>query len=141
MKKLCFALVFLFVFGALTPLFAQKVSSEHESEYYYKNVPVERIYTYRAGYVVMYRKGGAHQLGRAYIPGEWFHETAGRAELVNLPPGTNWPSMTVYYKAGEFSHVRLFVHKWKGHTTWGIVPQTTNIDDRFEGVESLVLEF
>jgi hypothetical protein len=141
MKKLCLALIFLVVFGALTPLFAQKISPGHESEYYYVNVLVEKIYPSRAGYMVVYRKGGINQTGRVYLPNEWFIEAGGKAELINLPSGQNWPSMTVYYKAGEFSHVRLFVHRWTGHATWGNLPQTANIDDRFEGVESLTLEF
>ena len=140
MKKLSFALVFFFVFAALTPLFAQKISKEHESEYYYVNRAIEKIYPYRAGYIIVYRKG-VNQMARVYIPGEWFSEAAGKGELVTLPPGKNWPSQSVYYKEGEFSHLKLFIHRWKGHSTWGNVPSNVNIDDRFEGIENIELEF
>jgi len=49
--------------------------------------------------------------------------------------------MTVYYKEGEFSHVRLYVHRWQDHQTWGNVPQNINIDSYFEGVETIDLQF
>jgi len=140
MKKFIMAAVFIAVFASLTPLYAQKISKEHESEYYYFNVAVEKIYPYRAGYIVVYRKG-ANKMARVYIPGEWFAEAGGKGELIYLPPGNNWPSLTIFYREGEFSHVRLFVHKWKGHETWGNVPMNVNIDDQFEGIESVELEF
>jgi hypothetical protein len=70
-----------------------------------------------------------------YLPMEWFTASAGKGEVVNLPQGPSWPSLSVYYKDGEFSYVKLYVHRSPSHQTWGVIPQTVNIDDRFEGVE------
>jgi hypothetical protein len=140
MKKLIFAAVFIVVFAALQPLYAQKISKENESDHYYVRVPLEKVYIHRAGYVLMYRKGVTH-MTRLYIPYEWFSDSAGKAEVVMLPKGQNWPSLTVFYKEGEFSHLRLYVHWWKAHPTWGIIPSSANIEDRFKGVESIKLEF
>jgi hypothetical protein len=139
-KKIIFTFLLFISFVIVPPLFAQKISKEHESEYFYKNVFVEKIYPYRIGYVLQYRKG-VNQMARLYIPYDWFTEAAGRAELVTLPPGANWPYLTVFYKNGEFSHVRLYIHRLKAHETWGNVPLNVNIDDQFEGVDSLKLEF
>jgi hypothetical protein len=58
-----------------------------------------------------------------------------------LPKGNDWPTMTVYYKEGEFSHVKLYIHRWRGHSTWGVVPMNVNIDHRFKDVETLEIEY
>jgi hypothetical protein len=80
-------------------------------------------------------------MATAYIPLEWFSGTSGKAELIQLGTGTQWPALTVYYKGGQFDHLRLYVSKRRSHETWGIVPQNTNIDDRFEGQDDFRLEF
>jgi hypothetical protein len=121
-------------------VFAQQISKEHTSEYFYVNVPLEKIYPYEKGYVVTYRKG-VNQMARTYLPMDWFSEAAGKGDLVTLPRGKNWPSLTVYYKAGEFSHVRLYIHPVKSHESWGNIPLNDNIDDRFEDVETIKIEF
>ena len=140
MKKLIFSVIIMAALSA--PLFAQKFSEGKESEYFYVNVPIEKVYPYKKGYVVQYRKGigGVAQI---YLPMEWFGGTGADAkgELAYQGSGADWPNMTVYYKNGEFSHVRLYVRRDQRHETWGVIPSGTNIDDRFENVEDLRLEF
>jgi hypothetical protein len=138
MKKLLFVVVFFAVFAAGIPVFAQVDHKGQESEYYYINISLEKIWPYRLGYVVQYRKGVSN-FARAYLPGEWFHTTGGTGDIVKLPKGQAWPSMTVYYKNGEFAHVRLYVHPWHSHWSWGVVPQHINIDHMFKDVETLEL--
>ena len=111
-----------------------------ESEYYYYNVPIEKIYVYRLGYMVLYRKG-VNQMAKTYLPAEWFTDAGGKGELIGIPGGKEWPSMTVYYKSGEFSHVRLRVRREKAHESWGVVPLNLNIDDYFKNIEEVKLEF
>ena len=139
MKKFVIAVVLLAIFAAGMPVFAE-TREKKESEYYYVNISLEKIYPYRAGYIVQYRKG-LNRVGRAYLPSEWFSSAAGKGELILLPRGGAWPSMSVYYKEGEFSHVRLYVHRHPGHATWGGVPQNVNLDSNFDNVETLRLEF
>jgi hypothetical protein len=140
MKKLIIAVVFAALIIGGSPVFAQTVKEENASEYYYVNILLEKIYPYRNGYVLQYRKG-LNQIDRLYVPMEWFTSSAGKGELVTLPAGTAWPSLTVYYKNGEFSHVRLYVHHVASHQTWGTIPQNVNIDSRFENVEDLKIKF
>jgi hypothetical protein len=140
MKKIVLVTVLFISLAAVSPLFAQKISKEHESEYYASTVSLEKVYPYRMGYVLQYRKG-VNQMARLYVPYEWFTESGGKAELVTLPSGANWPYLTVFYKDGEFSHTRLYLHRSKAHETWGNIPLGINIDDRFEGVDSIELEF
>ena len=136
--------VLLVVLAALClggSLFAQQTHHKFkESEYYYFNVPIEKIYSYRKGYIVLYRKG-VNQMARTYLPGDWFASVDGKGEYIGLGSGHEWPSMSVYYKQGEFSHVRLRVRRHRSHETWGVVPLNVNIDEFFEGIEEIRLEF
>jgi hypothetical protein len=142
MKKFLAILILVTVFGGVMFVMAQQNTqgSNKESDYYYVTVPLEKIYPYRRGYVVAYRKG-INQLARAYLPMEWFTDAAGKGELIYMPPGTSWPYLMVYYKEGVFSHVRLYVRRDRGHSTWGNIPMNVNIDEYFENVEDLKLEF
>ena len=140
MKKLVFFAVFIVLMVAGSPVFAQEDKHKHDSEYYYKNVTLERIYPYDFGYVIQYRRG-INRMELAYLPLEWFTNPAGKGEIVTLPRGQAWPSLTVYYKNGEFSHIRLYVHPMASHHTWGTVPQNANIKSRFENIEEIRLKF
>ena len=122
------------------PVFAQDQRDERDSEFYYINVSLEKVYPYRKGYIVQYRKG-FFEHGKAYLPAEWFTDADSKGEIITLPRGKSWPSMTVYYKNGEFSHVRLYVHRWQSHATWGSVPQNVDIDKNFDNVDTLKIDF
>ena len=93
MKKLFFAALLLAVLAAGAPLFAQTISAKNSSEYYYVNVPLEKIYPSKLGYIIQYRKG-VNELGRIAIPNEWFTFAGGKAELIKLPHGKNWPTLS-----------------------------------------------
>ncbi|MCL1931578.1 MAG: hypothetical protein FWF55_07150 [Treponema sp.] len=141
MKKLVFFVVFTVILAAGSPVFAQQTDrKKHDSEYYYKNVTLERIYPYRNGYLIQYRRG-LNRIEKGYIPMEWFTDSAGRGEIITLPKGKAWPSLSVYYKNGEFSHVRLYVHHLASHETWGTIPQNVNMDSQFEGIERFDFKF
>jgi len=137
MKMLVFATVVLvFLFGGL-PVFAQ--NQGQGGDLIYINVSLERIWPHRLGFVVQYRRPG-NRVARAYLPSEWFSSGDSRGELLTLPVGNSWPSMSVFFRDGEFSHVRLNVHRSPLHQSWGTIPLTVNIDDRFE-VETVELQF
>jgi hypothetical protein len=139
MRKLFFAVALCVVFQ-ITPLFAQRFSQGKESEFFYVNVPIEKVYPYRKGYVIQYRKG-VNQMARTYLPIEWFEDAGDKGDLIYLSSGNSWPYLTVYYKNGEFSHVRLYLRRDRAHASWGNITLGVNIDDRFENVDDLKLEF
>jgi len=139
MKKLLFVLVILTVAGLCMPLFAQE-SKYKESEYYYFNVPIEKIFSHRLGYMVLYRKGPT-DIARTFIPAKWFIDSDGKGEFIGIRSGREWPSMSVYYKNGEFSHIRLRVRTNRAHSTWGFVPLNVSIDEAFKDIEEIRLEF
>jgi len=137
MKKL---MIVLFFMALNTSVFAQSNSGNNTSDMYYYNVPVERIYASSEGYIIQYRKG-INQLGVIGIPNEWFVKAGGKAELMKLPPGKNWPTMSVFYKGDQLSHIRLYVHHKRTHSTWGSIPQGTDVAKYFKDADSFRLEF
>ena len=131
MKKIIVLLVFLAI---ALPAFAQ----DNTDDIYYVNVSIEKIYATRDGYIVRYRtQTGIATIG---VPNSWFTEAAGRANMLNLPTGSSWPSMSVFYSNGEFTHLRLYLSRQKGHTTWGTIPQGTDVS-RFFPEEGFPLQF
>ena len=150
MKKIILLLAILLAFGSAAFLFAQdsnkessskqESSSRKDSEYYYYNFTIEKVFTHRLGYVVLYRRASSNHLATTYIPHSWFSEPASKGELVWLARGKEWPTLTVFYKEGEFTHLRLYIHRWKGHQTWGAVPMNVDIDDRFN-IETLEIVY
>jgi len=49
--------------------------------------------------------------------------------------------MIVYYKNGEFSHVRLRLRKYGQHETWSIIPFNVNIDDFFKDIDEVKMVY
>jgi hypothetical protein len=147
LKTIRFFLVVIVAFMSILPIFAQEpakaeavdIKPENSSAYYYINVPIEKVYPHQLGYMIAYRKSGA-ELGHAYLPGKWFAKSAGKGELIRLEGGSQWPYLSVYYKDGKVDHLRLFVRSEYSHQSWGHIPSTANIDDRFN-VEDLKLDF
>ena len=143
MRKLMFFIVLTVFIGLSEPVFAQHntIHGHPESEYYYFNFPLEKIYSHNLGYVVVYRRIG-NQFAHTFLPREWFAAMGDyRGDMVFLSTGREWPSMTVYYRNGEFSHVRLRVRHNKAHTTWGVIPLGTSINEYFSGIEEVDLLF
>jgi len=135
MKKI-FAV--LFVLAVISPVFAQQ--KDDQKSFYYINVPVEKIYPSGVGYIIKYRSSTT-QISTIGIPNEWFYDSAGNAQLVKLPLASDWPTMTVFYSEGKFSHVRLYTHPHKSHWTWGNIPQGTDVSSFFTDKESFKLQF
>jgi len=134
MKKFIIVLVFL---ALVSPIFAQ---SNSEDRLYYINVTVERIFPSMEGYVIQYRSG-SNVIATIGIPIEWFSDAGGRADLIKLSAASDWPTMSIFYVNGQFSHVRLYVHPVKSHHTWGSIPQGTDVARFFGDRESFALQF
>jgi hypothetical protein len=112
-----------------------------ESDHYYHSFSIEKIYSHRLGFMITYRKGGSNQMGRTFVPVEWFQTMGGKGEIVYLASGKEWPSMAIYYKNGEFSHVRLRLRRERTHESWGVIPFTANYDNYFQNIDGLKMEF
>ncbi|MCL2759440.1 MAG: hypothetical protein FWD22_04445 [Treponema sp.] len=133
MKKLIFVLVFL---AFISPVFAE----DSEATIYYINVPVEKIIPSKEGYIVQYRSSSS-VIATVGIPNEWFYDAASVAEKVRLGVASDWPTMSIFYLDGKFSHLKLYVHPVKSHQTWGSVPQGTDLSRFFTDKESFKIRF
>jgi len=136
MKKIIVLLVFLAV---ISPIFAQQKDDDKKS-FYYINVSVEKIFPSSEGFIVMYRSSGA-QISAVGIPNDWLYGSAGEAQIVKLALASDWPTMTVFYSEGKLSHVRLYTHPAKSHSTWGNIPQGADVKGFFTDKESFKLQF
>ncbi len=136
------SLVLLFVSLAASPLFSQETAGDgspkfkNESEFYYVNIPIEKVYRADLGYVVLYRAGT--KLKKAYLPDKWFQKAAGKAQLVSIKHGNVWPYLVVYYKNGSYSHAILYIRENLRHPSWGSIPGNPDLSDEFE-VEELTV--
>ena len=137
MKKIIVLLVFLAV---ISPIFAQQKDDGKRESFYYINVPVEKIFPSHEGYIVMYRSGTT-LISTIGIPNDWLYDSAGNAQIVKLQMASDWPTMSVFYSEGKFSHVRLYTHPAKSHSTWGNIPQGTDVSSYFTDKESFKLKF
>jgi len=144
MKKVFWLSALCIAFLTVMPVVAQST----DSPYYYVNVPIERVFSYRKGYVIDYQTGATGtRTARTYIPLEWFEDgprvngEPPKGELILMGSGSAWPYLTVFYKDGEFSHVRLYLRRDRGHASWAGVPPGTNIDRYFEDVTDIRLKF
>ena len=141
MRKIIYALI---ISALVMSVFVMPVSAQNNSgsipNMYYISLPIEKIYPSSEGYVVVYRKGN-NQTGIVGVPNNWFTEAAGRAEMLRLPTATAWPTMSVFYSDGQFSHVRIYVHKVKRHQTWGLLPASADLGRIFSDTESFNIEF
>ena len=139
MKKIILSAFFLMVMAISTPLFAQNSPNNDFGEVNVINVSVERIFRTRYGFVVAYFADNT-RLAHVVLPHEWF-ASAYKAELIHLPRGRSWPNMSVFFENGEFSHVRLYGHRSRDHITWGILPNSPELTQAFQGAETVRLEF
>jgi len=142
----------LLIFGGIMALSAPSVTAQQNqgqsvedrwdpaniSRLYYISIPIEKVYHYRLGYVVVFRQGLA-DLTQVFVPYNWRNAENRKLELIQLGSGNIWPYMTVFYREGEFYKVRLHLARSLGHETWGILPSNTDLDSSFEGVESIDL--
>ncbi len=135
-KSVLVLLSFILVFGLFAAIPA--ASEAKESEYYYVNVQILKIFPHKLGYYVIYRRAGL-QTGEFYIPQKWLDRRDSRA-VINLTEQNVSPYLSVMMKNGEFDHVRIVASKDINHPTWGQINQSALAAEKFN-VEKLPLDF
>lgn len=111
---------------------------ENESEFYYHNVPILKIAPHKLGYYVIYRRNNL-KTGEMFIPKEWLDRRDQRAVL-NRTEDNIRPYVSVFFRNGEFDHVKLVVAKDISHPTWGVLQVGSLYDEKFK-IETLNLEY
>lgn len=135
MKKavlLLISFMLVFSFSSVLP------AASEESDMYYINVQILKIFPLHEGYYVIYRRAGL-KTGEAYIPKAWLDRRDQRAVL-NLTEQNISPYMSVMFKDGEFDHVRIVAAKNINDPTWGNMVERPDQADKFK-IEKLDLQF
>ena len=136
-KRIFILCVLLLIAGQSIQLFSD------ESEFFFKSVPIMKIYPHRLGYRILYARTNM-EVGDFYVPLKWFQYTpgeggVGKGELV-VGMEDSYPYFSIFWKNGEFDHIRLYLKKDRRDPSWGDLPSNVNIDDKFD-VDTLNLEF
>jgi hypothetical protein len=119
------------------PLAAQE---EQGDTFFCITIPAAKIYSYARGYVFTYRKNSA-ETGRIYLPYEWFQKTVAtntvqpKGTAILLRKGGVWPYLTIFYRNGEFSHIKLYARPESQHTSWGALPSGVNLEAEFDNAD------
>ena len=127
------------VIAVLILLFCCAAVFAAESEYFVKSVPILKIYPHRDGYRIVYMKSNS-DLAVFHVPLNWFgSDPASKAQIVygNEPA---YPYFSIFWKEGEFDHIRLYLEKNKSAASWGDIPDTANLKEKFD-IETLDLKF
>ena len=136
MKKIC-AVVAIMLF--LTAGFALA----DESKFYARSFNIEKVYFHSKGYKVTYVTAKLKYVS-TYLPHAWFSQSStkngvqakGEIAYGNDP---SYPYMTVFWKEGKFSHVRLFLKRNLKDVSYGLI--SSSQDPAAFDVEEPALEF
>ncbi len=135
MKKMTLLLIsFLLIFS----IFAILPATGEESDLYYVNVKILKIFPHQLGYYVIYRRAGL-KTGEVYIPQAWFDRKDQRAILILTDSNVD-PYLTIVSRKGEFDHVQVVASKDITNPTWGVMSPGADVGDKFK-VEKLALEY
>ena len=139
MKKISrYFVLCVLLFGAISvfPLAAES----KEADVYYVNTQLLKIFSHPKGYYVIYRRAGLNT-GEAFIPFEWFSPKEGKADISFINTRIN-PYLSFFIRDGKSEYIRISAPRQDLNTsTWGFLPNPEQYNEKFEGVESLALEF
>ncbi len=110
MKKL------LIVIALAGILVVPGVLAEDDTQLYARSFRIARIDAHEMGYRVLYHQDSG-RLSVTYFPHEWFSRADGAGRLY-MEVNRSVPFMEVFWKDGEFSHVKVYAHRDMGHPTW-----------------------
>ncbi len=130
MRRAVIALGLILVVGGLA--LAQEGNDEgfpNESRIYFRTLYATRVFQHPLGYKVDYRTRDG-RIAEVYLPIEWFSDAAGIGELI-FDQSRAVPFMHVFYSAGEFSHVRLYLHTRVDHISNGRLSSSEDFTDEF----------
>ncbi|WP_319561643.1 hypothetical protein [Marispirochaeta sp.] len=122
----------------LLTLFAVSAAAD-ESEFFFKSLPITKVYAHRDGYRVIYRRTNM-ELSELFVPVEWFQYqpgegNRGKGDLV-MANNPAYPYFSIFWKNGEFSHIRLYLREDKNDMSWGILRNPEAYSDSFD-IENL----
>ena len=122
------------VIAAVLLILCASALAADESEFFFKSIPITKVYSHRDGYRVVYRRSNM-ELAVLYLPDNWFQFTPGegqrgKAELV-MANDPSYPYMSIFWKDGAFDHIRLYLKPDKNDFSWGNLDNPEEYNDKF----------
>ncbi|MCL1817927.1 MAG: hypothetical protein FWG35_03280 [Spirochaetaceae bacterium] len=114
-----------------------------ESKFYARSFNIEKVYFHNKGYKVTYITGKL-KFASTYLPHSWFSQSStkngvqAKGELA-YGNDASYPYMTIFWKDGKFSHVRLYLKKNLYDVSYGAI--NPNQDPTAFDVEEPALEY
>lgn len=135
MKKLILLITIIMIVAGIGA-FAQT------SDFYVKTLPIVKVYDHNLGYRIVYMKSD-FELTAIYIPKDWFKTASEtgeppKAELV-AGKDSSYPYFSVFWKNGEFNHIRIYLQSDLNNPSWGDLDPTVDISEKFN-VKALTLK-
>jgi hypothetical protein len=130
MKKrgiICVAVVMLL---ASLPAFAQQDPGAAQDAFC-KTVPLVKVWMHPLGYVLQFVSSKT-QINEIYVPLAWFNK--GPLSKADILYGNDraYPYCSIFWVAGKFDHIRLYVPEDYHSTAWGVMDATSEYDKKFE---------
>ncbi len=109
------------------------LSSATKSPYYTRHVIITRIYPHDMGYKVLYMANDLTNRS-VYLPNRIFSESNDGSDII-MGNGKSYPYMQIFWKDGEFSHVKLFLKADFHDLTWGAFNDPNSHDENFKNAD------
>lgn len=145
MKK---TIIFICLIGLSIPLMLTSQDAvdtwkgtELESEFYSVDLMIYRISPHPDGYRIEYYQPNG-ELFAVYASMDWFEDNQGGPGQIVWGDGEQYPYMTIFYKAGAISHIRLYLFDNQYHTSWGVLDRNKDYSEKFNiPFESFTLNY
>ncbi|MFP4643413.1 MAG: hypothetical protein ACLFM0_03555 [Spirochaetales bacterium] len=131
MNRIALFLSVLLLAGLISGTSAVAQENE-EPEMYARSFYIRRVYPNRLGYRIIYTNDtGQNQ--ELYVPLRWFRRDDG-IQTAEIRHGRNesYPYMEVFWRDGEFSHMKIFVRQDYSHDSWGSWDAPSDVEDLFD---------
>jgi len=138
MKKICRYLLLCALFWGVISICPLTAESK-ESELYYVNTRLLKIFPHTKGYYVIYRRAGLN-VGEAFIPITWFSSKENKADISFINTRIN-PYISFFIREGKCEYVRISAPRNIASQIWGVLLNSQKYDEKFDGIESLALDF
>ena len=81
------------------------------------------------------------ETGEAFIPFEWLSPKENKADISFINTRIN-PYLSFFIRDGKCEYIRISAPRQDlNASTWGLLPDPQQYNDKFDGVESLALDF
>lgn len=113
------------------------LTSATKSPYYTRSVVITRVFPHKMGYKVFYMSNDLINK-EAYLPSSLFIEQKDKTlERSKLFTGNDkaYPYMTIFWKDGNFSHVKLYLKASYADISWGAFANPDTHDENFKNAD------